>query len=204
MSDVIKDTDWGRLSRRPSVLFLVLVNLIPLVGVFVFGWDVAALMLIYWAETVVIGLFNLPKILTAGLGQGNPFALLGNLFLAAFFTFHFGMFNFGHFFFLNTLLDLPPLDRTLLLAVAGLALSHLFSLVVNWFGRGEYKTAEPGERMAAPYGRVVVMHVVILLGAFFASGTGGLASLILLVGLKTVSDIGSHAVSHGWVKAKPA
>lgn len=63
----LRDMDWDAILRLPSVIFLILVNLVPLAGVFVFGWDVGFLMLIYWIETVVIGLFNIPKILTSGL-----------------------------------------------------------------------------------------------------------------------------------------
>ncbi|MEM7729485.1 MAG: DUF6498-containing protein [Pseudomonadota bacterium] len=202
MGTIATGTDWGGLARRPSVLFLVLVNLVPLVGVFAFGWDVGALMLLYWAETVVIGLFNLPRLLTAGLGQGGPFALFGNLFLVAFFTVHFGMFNFGHFMFLRQMFDLPEFGRDLWFALGGLSLGHLFSLAVNWFGRGEYKAAKPNEQMFAPYGRVIVMHVVILIGGTFADGTAGIAPLVLLVVLKTGADIAAHAASHGWINMR--
>ena len=58
----------------------------------------------------------------------------------------------------------------LLLSVA-ITASHLFSLGVNWFGRDERKVVEPGQAMFAPYPRMLVMHVGIIIG-FGVASTG--------------------------------
>ena len=185
--------------RKPSALVLIAMNLIPLVGVLAFGWSVGALMLLYWAETVVIGAVNLPKLLTAGMGQTEEGLGrgCGTVVLSAFFTAHYGLFNFAHFSVLEEVFTIPAFDTGLIIALAGLAASHLFSLVVNWFGRGEYKRATPNVQMVRPYGRVFVLHMVILVGGFLSARfSAPIIPLILLVALKTVVDLFSHTRSH--------
>lgn len=96
MTQIIERKSGSYILGRPSVSFLIVINLIPLVGVFAFGWNAGFLMLVYWMETVVIGLFNIPKLLTTRRGrEGSPWWLiwLGNLFITAFFCVHYGMFN---------------------------------------------------------------------------------------------------------------
>lgn len=184
----------------PSVALLVLMNMIPLVGVLLFGWNIGFIMLLYWMETVIIGLFNIPKILTCRLppqgSTGRP-GIGGLLFIAVFFTIHYGGFNFGHYMFLKDMFDLPPIGTDVLIAIAGFALSHGVSLLVNWFGKREYERNDPGVQMFKPYGRVVVMHLVIILGGFFVLAfNGALAVLILLIILKTATDVVAHVKGH--------
>ncbi|MEM9599845.1 MAG: DUF6498-containing protein [Pseudomonadota bacterium] len=196
-------TDAQRLMARPSVLFLISVNLIPLIGVTLFGWDVGFLMLLYWLETIVIGVFNIPKLITSIGERGTTplwASMAGNLFLTAFFCVHYGGFNFGHYMFLQSFFDLPAINTEILIVLAGLSLSHVFSLIVNWFGKAEYKTAHVNEQMFKPYIRVVVMHVTIIFGGVFATMGGGFLTLALLVALKTGTDIAAHAATHGWVQ----
>ena len=50
------------MTRRTSSLVLILANLIPLAGVVLFQWDVLAILLLYWAESVIIGVLNVLRI----------------------------------------------------------------------------------------------------------------------------------------------
>ena len=72
-------------------LALIGMNLIPLVGVFWFGWDVSVIIFLYWLENVIIGLLNIPKILSCkGAAYGRPHHRknIGSLlFLSGFFPF---------------------------------------------------------------------------------------------------------------------
>ncbi|MCI0344952.1 MAG: DUF6498-containing protein [Chloroflexi bacterium] len=84
-------------------------------------------------------------------------------------------------------------------AIAALALfiSHGASFVLNYVGRGEYAQASPARRMGAPYGRVVILHLTIILGAFVAAFLGSsLGVLVSLVVLKTGFDLGLHLREH--------
>ena len=92
------------LFSEPSTWVLLAVNLIPLFGVFFWGWDLFSLMVLYWMETAMIGFYQLIKILVT-----NPILAL---FLILFFTFHFGMFMKVHFLLISTLFG-PPWAKEL-------------------------------------------------------------------------------------------
>lgn len=79
------------------------------------------------------------------------------------------------------------------LAVGSMALSHGVSFAVNYLGRGEYRATTADEQMTRPYGRVVVLHLTVLFGAWVVAALGSpLFVLALLVALKTALDLGAH------------
>ena len=49
----------------PSLLALGLANALPIAGVLLLGWKVFPLVLLYWLENVVVGGFNVGKLLLA-------------------------------------------------------------------------------------------------------------------------------------------
>lgn len=52
------------MSRSSSSLVLITANLVPFFAVAFFDWDILALLLLYWTETVIIGGLNVLKIIT--------------------------------------------------------------------------------------------------------------------------------------------
>jgi hypothetical protein len=74
-----------------------------------------------------------------------------------------------------------------------LAASHIVSFVYNFLGRKEYLNTTVSAQMMAPYGRVVVLHVTILGGAFLIVALGTpVAALAVMVALKTAIDLALH------------
>lgn len=190
-----------------SVAALVAANLVPLFGVVVWRWEVFPLLLLFWLENVLVGLFNVLKLLMAAPAEPMPWA--GKLFLIPFFTVHYGMFTLVHGVFVMGLFGgafragAPPPDigmiwravgeHKLQWAVAGLALSHGVSFACNYIGRGEYRRATLSGLMAQPYGRVVVLHLALLLGGFVLMALRSpLGGLVLLVLLKIALDVRAH------------
>src|SRR5690348_15210944 len=49
----LRDIDW----RQPSVIALVLANLVPVFGVLALHWEVFPLMFLFWSENVIVGVF---------------------------------------------------------------------------------------------------------------------------------------------------
>lgn len=196
-----KPEDW----LRPSVLALIAANLIPLAGVFMFGWEVFPLLLLFWFENVIIGCFNALKMLFAAPDQKLQWA--AKLFIVPFFCFHYGMFTFVHGIFVVALFGggmkrgFPSpatflnemLEQKLVWAVLGLFVSHGISFAHNYLIGGEFRRAGVQTLMTQPYGRIVVLHLTILLGGFLMialkSPTFGLA---LLVVLKILLDLRAH------------
>ena len=86
--------------QSPSVIVLVLANLIPLGGVVFFGWQVFPIMFLFWLENVVVGAFNVLELIMAG-GSGSPAAV--KIFLVPFFTLHYGIFTLVHGVFVFTM-----------------------------------------------------------------------------------------------------
>ncbi len=194
----------SRIALTPSIILLVVVNVIPIAGVILFGWDVGTLLLLYWLESVVIGLLNIPKMLTAKAGN---YKLGHRLYLTVFFGVHYGLFCFGHYSFLQRFFDtIPELSSLLtqiislegvLISAAGLFLSHAISMLINFYGKGEYLRRQAGAQMFLPYGRIFIMHIVIIFGGIIVDATGApIYALIILVVLKTAIDVVSHAAEH--------
>jgi len=190
-------------SPSPSVIALVAANTLPLVGVAFLKWELADVLLLFWAETAVIGLFNSLKMFRIAGPSAVP--------MVAFFAVHFGIFMFVHLMFLFTLVLgsaarnggsdglFESLDRlagasvSWALALLGLIASHGFSFVVNFLGDREWERRTLEQQMGQPYGRVVVMHITILFGGFatMALGAPGVLLFLLVFG-KIVIDVRSH------------
>ena len=178
----------------PSAVGLVVANLVPLVGVLFFGWSLFGVMWLYWAENGVIGAFALLRILTAGEDHGQKWTM------APFFVVHYGIFWSVHGVFVATTFgdDIALWDPGLQTeGLVALVLSHGASFALNYLARGEWKAASPGAEMFKPYGRVVLLHIVILLGGFLVQLSGsGVLALVVLVALKTALDLGVHLAGH--------
>ncbi|MFC5367680.1 DUF6498-containing protein [Salinirubrum litoreum] len=226
-------------SALPALLALVGANLLPLAGVLFGGWTVWEVLIVYWIESGIVGLFSIPRILLAAGSSddstfsvtinGRPVDVSGpetpvdglhvypeNVPIAGFFCMHYGIFWVVHGVFVLSfplflggggasvgavggggLGTLIGTFGTIGLAIVGLVVSHGVSFVTNYVGREEYRHTSAGERMSAPYGRVVVLHVTIIVGAFLVGSLGGpLPALVLLVVLKTGIDLGAHLREH--------
>lgn len=198
--------------RSPSVVLLVLANLIPLGGVLFFGWQVFPIMFLFWLENVVIGIFNVLKMLLAA-GPGSPLGV--KIFLVPFFVVHYGIFTLVHGVFVSVMFGtswrsggsspFPNAERMQALvtennlgwALLGLVLSHAFSFVTNYLWNGAYRTALAPVIMMQPYGRVVVLHLAILGGGFLVMFMGmPVVGLVLLIALKIGLDVLAHAKLH--------
>ncbi|PYM15116.1 MAG: hypothetical protein DME18_05070 [Verrucomicrobia bacterium] len=192
----------------PSVIALVAANLVPLVGVFVFRWEVFPLLFLFWLENIVVGVSNVLKMLFAA--PRDPARWAAKLFFIPFFCVHYGGFTAVHgalviAFFGGGLKDqrglVPSVDALYKLvtqnhlgwALLGLAVSHGISFGHNYLWRGEYREAKLQSLMNQPYGRVMVLHLTILGGGFLMLALHSpLAGLALLVLLKLVLDLRAH------------
>lgn len=86
-------------------------------------------------------------------------------------------------------------------AVLALIISHGISLVINYIQGKEYLNVTVDNLMLRPYGRVVILHVVIIFGGMLVIGTGQLTgALLLLIVLKIALDAGAHIAEHGILK----
>jgi hypothetical protein len=234
---------YRRTASTRTAVALVIANVIPLIGVVIFKWSLLTILVVYWVENGIVGLWNVPKIILARgpvvpvesprLPPAAARSLtkltvpgVGRLGLAFFFIVHYGIFWLGHGFFVLVGLEafgnfgatafepcydaidasggaacVPPSGGVVWVSVAlaalALVLSHGASFFLNYLGRGEYLAASPTRQMGAPYGRVFVLHLTIILGAFAIALLGApIGALIVLVILKTAFDLRLHLNEH--------
>lgn len=197
-----------------SIAFLVAANLLPLFGVLLWDWDVFLLLLLFWFENVVIGLFGIARIVVSGAHR----QFQGGVFLPLFFLVHYGGFMFGHFMVLfafysdneqgsgvtvvpGDYLDIM-LENLNWVALVALLISHGWSFAENFLGNREYDRMTVGEAMAMPYKRMVITHVALIVGGFFLINQGQpVVGLAILVLLKIVLDVVFHLREHRVLEA---
>ena len=206
-----------------SVIFLIAVNLLPLVGVLCFDWDAIMLVMFYCIETFIIGLFNAAKMILSKVDipqkhlsenktsngqftdiQGNPGCI--KMFLVPFFLFHYNIFVISQtvaiYFisteFFETEINIQNfLTFDFIVTVLLIIFSHAYSFYKNYIGKEEYKTQSVPSLMYSPYKRVIIQQITVIAGVFLIilfQGTIGF--LILLIGLKLIVDIRAHNRYH--------
>jgi len=104
---------WYRVaSSTGAVVALIAANAVPLFGVLFLGWNVWMILIVYWLENGVVGVFNVLKILRAEgeslpssgwTMNGRPMSAVGHRAIAGFFLIHYGIFWLVHGLFVLTL-----------------------------------------------------------------------------------------------------
>lgn len=189
----------------PSGLALIAANLVPLAGVLFFGWDLASVIVLFWAESAVIGFYTALKIAVVG-----KFAALA---MVPFFIGHFGGFMAGHFLLIYELFvrgafargPAPPAGEALAaifgplrLSLAALFISHGVSFVDNFLRRREYAGTTMKALMIAPYNRILVMQLALIFGGWIILLLKSpVPALALLIVFKTALDFSAHRKEHG-------
>jgi len=265
---------YRRTATERSAIVLVGANAIPVIGVLFFGWSLITILVLFWIENGIVGLWNIPRILLArgsilqslpdlpmeaamdatgdahaatalqarwrtARAQASPIDIggLGRAGMALFFLVHYGMFWLVHGIFVFNLPsfaglggradcigttfpaglpgDFPPevlgglgvsdcvspfgtlVWSNVAIAAAALFISHGASFFLNYLGKREYLHTSAAKQMFAPYSRVVMLHVTIILGAFLIAFLGApIGALLVLVVLKTAFDLGLHLREH--------
>lgn len=201
--------------KRFSVLPLIITNMAPLVGVLFFDWSLFHILFLYWLESGIIGFYNIFKMAKAGaslnIKLGIKFGSFLSTILIPFFILHYGGFMTVHLIFIFALFSpyaistsffpsqevFISLFQTIVLPAGALFVSHGISFFSNFVGNREYEHTDIGAQMHAPYKRIIIMHVTLLFGGWlillFKEPVWG---LILLIVMKTITDISAHLKEH--------
>ena len=210
---------WYRVSSSVgAVVALIVANAVPLFGVLFLGWNVWTILIVYWLENGIVGVFNVAKIAKAegpeGFGSarvminGRPASSITRFAMVPFFIMHYGIFWAVHGIFVFMMPLFASFDSdvgmaegvsvpAIVLAVIALTISHGISFWFNYLGRGEYLRTSPSAQMFAPYGRLIVLHITIIVGGMAIAITGAPSAVVaILVLLKTGMDLGFHLAQH--------
>ena len=177
---------------------------VMVVGIAVFGWPTFTVLALYWVENVIIGGFTALRILAAGARTGSYGESLAS---TVFFCLHYGLFCAVHGIFVATLFGgidgsggfVDPLflmigriagERVGLLVVAAMVLA---AAVDAWQAAAGLDADDAGavrRIMTDPYGRIVVLHLVLIGGGFLMAALNlPSAAALLLVAFKLAYDL---------------
>jgi hypothetical protein len=198
----------GQISTDKSVVVLLLSNLFTIMLAVFQQWDVYFLMWVYWGQSVVIGYFNVHRILDLEKFSTTGFRINNRSVeptpetqrqTAVFFALHYGIFHLAYLVFLGaetgTEGGFPVFGVVLCIGV--FLLNHRFSYRYN---REQEQDRVPniGSIMFFPYIRIIPMHLMIVAGVtVFGGSTGALIAFLLL---KTAADVAMHVIGHAMAR----
>jgi len=193
-----------KLKLTPANILLILLNLIPLYGVWFRGWDAAQMFLVYALETIIIGAMNVLKMAIVTIfvkpkdewQNGTSRSSQSGWFFILFFIMHYGIFVFVQtqiFFGVSGIIkggstfgkyaQIPEAlgddGKLLFFIFIGY---HLLQTYLDFIRNGQYKTISMGRLMFQPYIRIVVQQFVVIFGSMFLSfGLGNIFILVLVL-----------------------
>jgi hypothetical protein len=180
-----------------TVWTLIIANLYPLISVLQGSASAMSIVILYWVQSVLIGLVAFVRLFFIESGAKGQ---------AIFFLMHYGFFHFVYSIFLfgfaKTTSGDMQIDGVWFASAIGLfAFHHGRSFVVH---RQEYEEkmagldagARQSKIFATPYLRIIPMHLAIIFGGALSTVLGGFAVALILLLLKTISDVFVHIVSH--------
>jgi hypothetical protein len=193
-------------------IFLILVNLVPLWGVWFRYWNPKEVFLVYCLESVIVGAYNVLMLWLTTLVKkkdlwenGNASTMVSGYLFIFFFIAHYGFFLFlqvGMFlsiahignlgftdfftfiFHVRTYLS-EETEQLLLLFIAINGIIVLKDFVMP----GLYKTASLGTLMFAPYARVFVQQFCVIIGGFLLTFNMGKIFILVFVLVKIFFEI---------------
>jgi hypothetical protein len=194
-----------RLNLPVSAVVLLGINVLPLLGVLYWDWNLIHIIFLYWAESAIIGLFSIFKMLCARDDSTSwPMRILTvvmKVFAFFFFMLHFGGFiaaiGLVLYFFAREVLEVTVEPLALLATTWGvlatMVLSHGFSFVVNFLVKGERTISKGKDPIAAAYVRVIILHLTLAFGLGPTLFLGQpLYLLVVFIILKTTTDLWAH------------
>ena len=199
----------GQLATDRSMVVLLLSNLVTIALAVYQHWDVFVLMWVYWGQSVIIGYFNVRRIMdlkrfsTAGFminDQPVKPTPATQRQTAVFFALHYGIFHLGYLVFLSADTKVAggfPVFYVLL-CIGVFYLNHWFSYRYNR-EQEQQRVPNIGNIMFFPYIRIIPMHLMIVAGVTVLGGSTG--ALIVFLLLKTAADAAMHVVEHTMARA---
>jgi len=201
--------------RQPAVLFIVAGNLVPLAGVLFFGWQLLAVMLAFWLDSVAIGIYTAGRIVLArldGKAASGRSSAVTRVYRAVDFTVQYAFISAVHGLLIIGLfggvadklagrtaeLEIDILgvlgQRETLVAAAAVLLTRGMDFVSGYLRTHAYEQADIGKEQSSPYRRSYLQHVVVVLGGGISLALHSpVAALVLLVVLKTAGDLIARA-----------
>jgi hypothetical protein len=210
----------GDLVHNFPLISLIFANLVTMVLAVLGNWDLATVLFVYWMQSIIIGVFTVFALLTAGTATenysndgtngekgllpviqriGNAVARLG---MTGFFIVHYGIFHYAYY----TLIVEAGIfgqvnfsDPGIYISCGLFAINHFYSFIDHW---KEHIRGDGEDDFFEPYRRIIPMHLTIIIGSIVivALQENGISStmpvLVFFLALKMLSDISAHVAKH--------
>ena len=188
---------------KRSLWALILANCVPLFGAYFLDWEVGEMMILYWAETLILLLYQSIRNVAVSPIIGFFKSLFNSCQVIMFSAVHFLFiwFIFVEGFWTPT----PEKDDSLQTvfnylfalwpALVALFVSHGYSLFIHFFKNPKAEQTQLG--INPLFVRITIMQLVVIFGGILALLTNGhWTTLLLLVVLKTIFDGKAHCKQH--------
>ncbi len=192
-------------------LLIIAANLVPVIGVWFFGWSAVEAFIVYALETLLVGVITVLKLLTLTIyrrtdtwyNHGNKM-MVGGLFFILFFIVHYGMFAAIQTTIFSQVAGIVPknkgmmhfffhwyeyVNREILIMLGGMAVSHLARVFIPFLVNGEYKKASMMRVMFEPYGRIFIQQITVIVGSMFLSFGLGKVFILIFAAVKTIFEV---------------
>lgn len=205
-----KDITKKRLTQ--SDWSLILANLLPVIGVWFYGWSANEVFLVYAVETIIVGMFTIIKLFIAGqvkkkdvFNTDVPQQKQSYWFFIFFFIVHYGMFvaiQMGIFFgvsdlgdkfgisffnFFSKWPDMLTYEAYIMLGV--FIVSYGIRMITDFIMTDEYKTSSLGQIMFQPYGRIFVQQLTVIIGSMFLTFGAGKVFILVFALIKIYFEV---------------
>ncbi len=193
---------------------LAAVNLVPVWGVWMAGWNAGEVFMVYFLESIVIGLYNLVKLGITSMvkrrdiwnNTGAKVTWMPGLFFMFFFLIHYSFFiiiqlsiflavsgtqaAYG----ISNAFDfvfhfpryLSDYSQWLLL---GFVVSYGLITLKDFILNGAFKTASLNAIMFAPYGRIFIQQFTVIAGSLFLGFGAGKIFITVFAGVKIFFEV---------------
>jgi hypothetical protein len=212
----------GDLIHNFPVISLIAANVITIALAILGNWDLATVMFIYWAQSIIIGVFTVISLLgvdTKALGadlqkpvleRGGTeiiapwFVGFYKCCIAGFFCLHYGLFHWVYYAFIvesGIFGTVNFSDPGIWFSCGLFFVNHLYSFM-TFRNTGPKGAMDINEHFFTPYRRIVPMHLTILFGSIVILAlqifgiTSTMPVLVLFLLLKMYTDITAHIDKH--------
>ena len=219
---------------QPSTLIMIAANLLPLIGVLFWIWDVFLLLVLYWFETAIMGFWIIVAILIDPYQTIGPTAKqTSRMFLVPFLIAHAGVFMAVHFMFLWALFSSDwakavhgPADFVRVIVIGSGLWIPLIALFVSrgvstmlrllnpdmlpvWLVPTPVHIADPNpfseqRLLGGFYKRIIIMHLTLIFSGIVAGAIGSVAPLVLMIAIKIGIELKLHVNESPDAKPAPA
>jgi hypothetical protein len=184
-----------------------------LYGVWFEGWDPKQMFLVYCLETIIIGGYNVVKMIIVTFSKkkdvwenlGGGKSLVSGWFFILFFIVHYGFFvfvqtaifagasglstggSFGPLTFISRIFFYLNIDAktVLYIFIAMYGFRMFFDFILN----GKYRETSMGVLMFQPYIRIFIQQIVVILGSIFLSFGAGKVFMLIFVCIKIFAEV---------------